>query len=629
MDTQARRRSSLLFVASTLLCIVLYLPGLKGGYLFDDYPNIVDNPAIHLTTLDAASLQRAFWATPSSGSQRPLATLSYALNHYFTGLATQPMKVTNLAIHAINGWLLYLLLSNILRFSACSTTAGNITRARWLAALVAGAWLLHPINLSAVLFIVQRMESLAQLFVLLGLLLYVDARTKRNENSPLLWFGFPVCLLLGMGAKESAVLLPLYAFLLECIIFRKTLGWRREQTIFHTVFLLIPLVAGLAWILPGVLSPSAFSTRHFTLVERLLTEPRVLADYAIWTALPIPQFSSFYHDDYPVSTGLFSPWATLPAIIALIAAIVAAWKVRRSRPLISLGLSWFFAAHALTATIIPLELVFEHRNYFASVGLLLVLFDLLLPAEKTQAGAGLGKALILVMFALAAFTLNIKARTWGNPVLFAVAEAVNSPDSPRATYELGRTYALLSNFRADSLNLAQAIAALEIAAAVPRASAMPESSLIIASSKSGVPVKPGWWQSLTEKLTSRPLTPEDVAAIRALTECRRGGGCAENDEMLEKIYRIALDQRRSPELLYAFAIHAHNVMKDPELSLSLVREAAKSDDLQYQVNLIELLADLGLKDEAQAELESLILRDRKGALRIEADALRMRLDSEK
>src|SRR5690606_19276858 len=131
-----------------------------------------------------------------------------------------------------------LLLSKILRFSATAAATSNATRGQWLAALVAGVWLLHPINLSAVLFVVQRMESLAQLFVLLGLLLYVDARTQQTRGMDWrLWLGFPVCLLLGMATKESAVLLPLYALLLEGIIFRSAPRRRRELTAFYAAFL--------------------------------------------------------------------------------------------------------------------------------------------------------------------------------------------------------------------------------------------------------------------------------------------------------------------------------------------------------------------------------------------------------
>ena len=51
-------------------------------------------------------------------------------------------------------------------------------RAKLTAALIAGAWMLLPINLTGVLYVVQRMESLANLFVLLGLAGYVIGRQR-------------------------------------------------------------------------------------------------------------------------------------------------------------------------------------------------------------------------------------------------------------------------------------------------------------------------------------------------------------------------------------------------------------------------------------------------------------------
>jgi hypothetical protein len=259
-------RWSLLLVGMLLLTWLIYRPGLNGNYTFDDYPNIVENIALHVTTLDPDAWLRAMWSSPSSEFQRPLASLSIALNHYFSGLDPWPMKATNLLIHLLNGVLLYALLRRIaaaLRtgtadiLSASETcsrdgcapvshvpVAGQWQRGDWLALFVTTAWLLHPINLTAVLYVVQRMESLAQLFVLLGLLLYLDARQRQSEGrggSMLrLWIGVPLCTLLGLAAKESAVLLPLFALILELVMFRGWLQRRTELAAYFSIFLFIP-----------------------------------------------------------------------------------------------------------------------------------------------------------------------------------------------------------------------------------------------------------------------------------------------------------------------------------------------------------------------------------------------------
>ena len=381
------------WLALLLLTIALYLPGLRGYYEFDDYPNIVDNDALHVTTLDPAAWITAMWASPASDLQRPLASLSFAANFYFTGPDPRPMKATNLAIHLVNGCLLLALLLLLVRRGADGTRRAPAAALRdeWLALLVTGIWLLHPINLTAVLFVVQRMESLAQTFVLLGLLLYVQARirqqTDRSGSAWRLWIGVPACTLLGIAAKESAALMPLYALILEATVL---FDWRRRGgalLAFYAAFLVVPALLGLAWMVPHALAPDAYAQRAFTLQQRLLSEPRVLLDYVTWILVPLPKFFSFFRDDYGFSKDLWHPWTTVPAMLLIAALIGAAFAVRARRPLVALGILWFFAAHALTASFFPLELVFEHRNYFASIGVLLAAADLVITCRLTPTRA--------------------------------------------------------------------------------------------------------------------------------------------------------------------------------------------------------------------------------------------------
>lgn len=624
------RRPAGAFAVALVLCALLYFPGLRGGFLFDDFPNIVANPAVHVGTLDLGEWKQALWASPSSNLQRPLASLSFAVNHYFSALAPLPMKATNLAIHLLNGWLLYLLLRRVL--AQVPPAAGESgSRTEWLATAVAALWLLHPINLTPVLLVVQRMESLAQLFVLAGLILYLDARQRQQDGQPgagwRLWLGFPAAMVLGVAAKESAALLPLYALLLEIFLLRGK-GKQRALGAFFVIFLVLPALIGMLWMLPGAFSEGAYASRSFTLVERLLTEPRVLLDYVLWTLLPAPQMFSFFHDDYVVSTGLFRPWGTLPAILILAGATLGAWWLRNKRPLASLGWCWFLAAHALTASVFPLELVFEHRNYFASIGLLLAVTDLLLPGRFDIPFARARVAAVTMLALLTAFSLMIRAKVWGDPLLLAITEASHRPQSPRATYHLGATYAALSGYRAESPNLQRAIDTLEAAARVPGASTMPESALIITSARSGRPVEAGWIDSMEHKLATRKPTPEDENAVAVLTQCQRDDACGLDDARLTKLYKTALDRlSRSPSILYSYGIHAHNRLHDPSLALELVREAARTGDLQFQVNLVNFLVALGHGNEARQELAVLEQRDRRGSMTREISSLRSQLAS--
>lgn len=267
------------------------------------------------------------------------------------------MKLTNLVIHLLNGLLLFLLLRRLPGLAAHGRPAATAS-GEPLALLVTALWLLHPINLTSVLYVVQRMESLAQVFVLLGLILYVEARSRLAAGQAgfpwRLWLGVPACVVAGVAAKETAVLLPVLTLVLEFTLFRTRPGGR-QMVAFHVVFLLVPALVGLAWLLPRTMDSPAWAFRDFTMGERLLTQPGVLLSYLAWTVLPLPGFFGFYRDAWPVSSGLLQPWTTLPALAGLVVLVAAVFVLRRRRPLVTLGLGWFLAAHLLTATFLPLE----------------------------------------------------------------------------------------------------------------------------------------------------------------------------------------------------------------------------------------------------------------------------------
>jgi len=624
--------SEWIFFAAILVACALYFPGLGGGYFFDDYPNIVDNVHLHVDSMDWRQWLQAVWSSPSTELQRPLASLTFAINYFASGLAPWPMKAVNLGIHLLNGCLWYLLLLRIV--ASLPSAQSVLARNKLLVAIVASLWLLHPINLTPALYVVQRMESLAQVFVLGGLLLYVSARTHQDENARgsawRLWLGFPLMLLLGVAAKESAALLPLYALIVELVLRSSGDSKQRPRSLaaFFGLFLLAPAIIGTTWLLPHVLSATAYANRSFTLAQRLLTEPRVLMDYIGWTLAPIPSSFSFYHDTIVISTSLLSPWTTLLSIAALAAMVVAGVLLRKSRPLATLGIFWFLAAHAMTATIIPLELAFEHRNYFASAGLLLAAVELALP-KRTDALLPIARyALVSAFVALCCFSLTLRVKEWSNPVSLALAEASRNPDSPRATYDLGRTYVVLSGYRSDSQNLPRAITALEAAARVPHASVLPEAALVMAASRTDQPIDPAWWDSFEGKLSERTPTTEDVDAIRSLTECYRTGSCPRDDDRMLRIYLAALGHERpDASVLYSYAIFAFNKLNDPELALQLARESTKaSHDVQYRINLINYLITMGHQDEARAEIAALKDRNHWNGMGAEIANLQRRLD---
>lgn len=628
--TSSARIATLVWPALLVLITLLaYLPGLGGGYTFDDYPNIVDNQAVHVHTLDRHAWAAAALASPVADLPRPLAMLSFAANHYFTGVDPWPMKATNLAIHLANSLLVLLLVRRL--FAVASPGAGRT--GEWAARFAATAWALHPINLMAVLFVVQRMESLSHLFVFAGLLLYLAGRTRQIErggNWPWLIASLSSCTALGVLAKESAALLPLYALCLEACLFGfRGRDGRRDPRFaaFYSVLLVLPAIAGIAWLLPKALSPVAFAHRDFTLVERLMTEPRVVLDYLRWTLLPDLGQLSLYHDDYPASRGLLQPPATLAGLLGVPLLMgLAAW-LRTRRPLMSLGLLWFLAAQALTATFLPLELVFEHRNYFASLGLCIVLGDALLLAPRLPATQRIGTLLAVVFLLACAATVHLRAREWSDELRFATTEAAKHPRSPRATYDQARILVVLTGYRADSPLMERTWRALEQARNAPRSGILAHSASLLLAERSGMPTDPAWWNQVHARLRQGPIGSQELEALASLTRCARDGSCEfPRDAMLES-YLAALEHGPHPNLLAMYGDYALNVLHDAPLALRLWREAVSRspDEPQYRVNVVKLLIALGQHEAARVEIERIRRMGRMGQNETVAGQLDVRL----
>ncbi len=316
-----------------------------------------------------------------------------------------------------------------------------------LALVATGLWLLHPLNVSGVVYIVQRMNELAAFFTLAGLLAYADGRTRMLQGEPALGhalLGLCVFGLLAVFSKENGALVYAYALVIETICFRFEAKQSSQRLIIQgffwlTVALPLGLVAAFLISHPQWLSIS-YGIRSFTLYERVLSEGRILCDYLLWIFVPLPSWMSIYHDDIATSTGLFSPFATAPAIVFLLALVIAAWKLRHRSPGFAFGISWFIVGHAMESTILPLELVFEHRNYLPMAGLLLGIVCAIAPwlASRSPARTAALVAGTMLVIALDGLTA-VRAASWGDPFALALTDARNHPNSSRSQYEAGRS----------------------------------------------------------------------------------------------------------------------------------------------------------------------------------------------
>ena len=413
--------------------------GTTGAFLFDDYSNL-DGLDRLVADADAGSgaliqfLAEGF----SSPLGRPLSLVTFALQMHDWPSSPAGFIRCNILLHLLNGALLFWALKRLVPLMALPEAALRVVPLATVA-----LWLLAPIQVTSVLYIVQRMAELAGTFVFLGLLMYAVGRgalLQGRARAGLAWMSAGLALGAGVGtlAKENAALLPLLIGTLELTVLAhlpRPPVWRR----WALVFLALPAAALAAYLLYAAWNASGFLGRDFTLGQRLLTEPRILFLYLYKLLMPWPSGMRLWYDDLTISTSLLEPWTTLPAVLAWAGLLVLAFAVRRRAPLVALPILWFISAHLLESTVLPLELAFDHRNYVASAGVWLAvaagglwLWTRASGAPVQRTGAALAGLYVAL---LAAVTWQI-ASLWGNPVALTVRTAAAMPGSKRAQHEL-------------------------------------------------------------------------------------------------------------------------------------------------------------------------------------------------
>lgn len=598
----SRITHTLLLIGGLLFFTALaFWPGLYGDFLFDDYPNIVSNPRIHLAQLDAESLKSAAGAYEFGPFGRPVATLSFAMNHYLGGLTPWGFKFTNLLVHLLNTLLVFSLVRRLL------VQAGQAPGTRWAFA-IALVWAIHPLQVSTVLYVVQRMEMLSLTFVLLALLTYFRGRVAqlRGENG---WPSLLACVplaLLALLSKETGFLLPLFTLALELTVLGFDAADKRVTKALRWLYGVGAILGAALFVfvvLPPYLDPELFRFRGFTLVERLLSQTRALCLYLVQILIPSPVLMTFYYDTFPVSRSLLDPVSTAISTLVLAGLAGLAVGLRKRLPLFALGVFWFLASHALTSNVFPLELVFEHRNYFGLLGVVLaavaVINKLRASGDDTPPLLPAGALLI----GLLALTL-IRSATWGNPFNLAMDLAAKSPESARASVDLGEQFMRLAGGNAQSPFYQMAKDEFERGAALPHASPLAEQALILLASSAGEPAKDAWWLSMIEKLQNRPLGPQEIMAVTGLLEQR-----AKLTQFDDRRFREAMSSLGQRTELPA---HVHAGYGDYLLHRLQDREAARAafvaavgaskGDPDFAGRMIVMLISEGEMDIAQAAL---------------------------
>jgi tetratricopeptide (TPR) repeat protein len=340
--------------------LAVYSNSLNAPFIFDDAPSITENPYVrHLWPIGEAMS----WPRDTTVAGRPVVALSLAVNYALGGFDVWGYHVFNLTVHILNALLLFGIVRRTLaRLQGTGDrrqTTNDGSRAAWLAAVIALAWLAHPLQTESVTYVIQRTELLMGLFLLLTLYCVIrghgSAHAKRWHTAAV------AACALGMGSKETMVVAPIVVAAYDRIFLAAS--WR--EMLRHRKWLYTGLAATwLILIVALITNPhgesAGFGFADLTPWAYARSQCGVILHYLRLSFWPQPLVLDYH--DWPISKSLADVAPQAAVVLALLAATV--WALR-FRPAWGFLGAWFFLILGPTSSVLPLhgELAAERRMY--------------------------------------------------------------------------------------------------------------------------------------------------------------------------------------------------------------------------------------------------------------------------
>jgi len=405
----------LFLIAALPVAFILYSHGLQAPFYLDD-------SGVLETARNGVSL----------GGTRPLGYFSFYLSALtadafglmFHWLPSFYYRLGNLLIHVLASMVLFGLSRELTRNVAGAYTAGFL-------------FLVHPILSQPVMYVSQRFESLAALFMFSSAAAY--ARFRRTGGRG--WIAGAVVFGVAAGmTKEIAIVLPAWILLMEFTYFRKW-EWSRQ------FLYLVPVGALLAWPAWTAFRGSGTTLTSVPLGQYWLTQGLVLLKHLQLVIYPAEQFLLY---DFPLETGL--SWPLVGAWSVVLSILATGFILLNRYPTIGFGILTFFVL-LLPVTLLPLpDLFFEHRVYGAFGGLAMAMASLVAMRPRP---------LIAVMTVALIAGLGVRtferSGEWNSEITFFEAHRERFPNDPHALSFLALHYATTGQVRKsiEVLNQAQ------------------------------------------------------------------------------------------------------------------------------------------------------------------------------
>src|SRR3972149_1020376 len=359
-------------ISIAVLALLAYSNTLTGSFLFDDHNIIKYNKSFPL---------ESFW--PPSGT-RYFAYLSFALNYSFNGEEVFGYHAVNLAIHIINGILVFIMARLLMSSPRLS---GKDLPSSYIAALAALLFVILMIELA--FFngpMARRLLGLVPFLLAMAVIPYMLFNSGMYNA--------------GHGIREDQLVD------LESISRHDYLVTQFRVVVTYLRLLVLPVGQRLEYEYP---------------MFRTFFAPEVLASFILLLTL--------------FAGSIFLYFRSLRKGSAFLAVIGA-------------GVFWFFTTISVESSIVPIkDIIFEHRLYLPSVGAAIAVSAAIFLAARKAALAG-GKvfaaAVVLLVLPLAV-AAHERNKVWQNAVSLYEDTYSKSPNVDRVTYNLALAYHVSGN----------------------------------------------------------------------------------------------------------------------------------------------------------------------------------------
>jgi hypothetical protein len=420
-----------IWLIGALFCTTLYLAGVAGPYLVDDQQLITGQEEVFRSAKSSVD----YWKSKNFGLiDRGVSQTSFYFQKYICGYESYCSKGINVVIHILNSAFLYFFIRKVLIFIGLEKK-----QLVWIASLASVLFMIHPLFVSTVLYAIQRMTLLSGSFVILSGICSFNV-FQRSKLNAWIWSAlFLMSLLIATMSKENGVAVISMPIIL--LLLNKRIKQNVKINFVILIFLSCVVLCLLFFERLYNFILSSYNLAHFDISERLLTQPGVWLEYIRLIVFPCIGSFGFFRDDVEIVSSIESKSFIVPFLVlmlVLFASIWAAFCKNKIYQACGFGMIWFFTFNIIEGTVFGIEMMYEHRAYIPSIGVILtgsvVLYQLFVICGRYKV------YLLAAVFLYMSLLSGIRALQWSELTSLMYTELDRSQQLIRPRIYLAKYY---------------------------------------------------------------------------------------------------------------------------------------------------------------------------------------------